>query len=132
MEGKQVKPGTVDEYIAGFPPEVRERLEAIRATVRAAAPGAGEKMSYRMPTFFLNGNLVHFAAFKDHIGFYPTPSGIEGFRDELSGYVGGKGSVRFPHDRPLPLELIAKMVRYRTAEAEAKAKAKAKAKTKKG
>lgn len=92
--------------VATFPVEVQERLEALRTTIRAAAPEAVESFSYQMPTFNLKGNLVHFAAFKRHIGFYPTPSGAAAFQEALSRYKGAKGSVQFPHDQPLPLELV--------------------------
>lgn len=107
---------SVDEYIAAFPVDIQKILEEIRAVIKAAAPQAQEKISYQMPTFFLNGNLVHFAAFKNHIGFYPTPSGIEAFQKELSIYKGAKGSVQFPLDQPLPLKLIGKIVKFRVAE----------------
>lgn len=107
---------SIDEYIATFPKEVQAILRELRETIKAAAPDAEEKFSYGMPTFFLNGNLVHFAAFKTHIGFYPTPSGIEAFQKELSIYKGAKGSVQFPIDQPLPLHLISKIVRFRVAE----------------
>ena len=114
---------TIDEYIAAFPPDVRRRLTTLRATIRKHAPQAEERMSYRIPTFYLNGNLVHFAAFERHIGFYPTPSGIAAFQRELSRYASAKGSVQFPHDEPLPLELIAAIVKFRVAEnAQAKPK----------
>jgi uncharacterized protein YdhG (YjbR/CyaY superfamily) len=109
-------PTSIDEYIAGFPPEVQEILEKIRATIREAAPEAEETIKYRMPTFTLNGNLVHFAAFKKHIGFYPVPTGIEKFKKELSVYAGGKGSVQFPLDEPIPYDLINSIVRFRTEE----------------
>ena len=115
MENK--KSGTViDEYIATFPDELQSLLKDLKATIKAAAPNAEEKISYGMPTFFLNGNLVHFAAFKNHIGFYPTPGGIEAFKKELSIYKGAKGSVQFPLDQPLPLKLISKIVKFRVAE----------------
>lgn len=117
---------TIDEYIATFPKETQTILEEIRATIKAAAPEAQEKISYQMPTFFLNGNLVHFAAFKNHIGFYPVPSGIEKFKKELSVYEQGKGSARFPLDKPMPLALITKIVKFRVKENLAKAKAKKK------
>ncbi len=120
MERKQ--PQTIDEYIAGFPQDVQEILEKVRLTIRAAAPDAAEKISYQMPTFFLKGNLVHFAAFKNHIGFYPAPTGIEEFEAELSAYVGGKGSVRFPIDQPMPLDLISRIVKFRVKENLEKAK----------
>ena len=107
---------TIDQYLEGVPEEVRAALEELRATIRAAAPAATEKISYQMPTFYLNGNLVHFAAFKQHIGFYPTPSGIEAFKEKLRMYRSSKGAVQFPIDEPLPLELIAEIVRFRVAE----------------
>jgi uncharacterized protein YdhG (YjbR/CyaY superfamily) len=106
----------IDSYIAGFPEETRSLLEKLRATIRQAAPEAKETISYAMPTFTLNGNLVHFAAFKNHIGFYPTPSGIEAFKKELSAYQGAKGSVRFPLNRPIPYELISRIVKFRAKE----------------
>lgn len=121
MKSAQAPPKNIDEYVAGFPGDVREKLNAIRATIRKAAPDAEEAIKYGIPTFVLNGNLVHFAAFKNHIGFYPTPSGIEKFHDELSRYESAKGSVQFPIDQPMPLPLIAKIVRFRVQEARAKA-----------
>jgi len=119
---------SIDEYIASFPEDIQNILNDIRATIRAAAPEATEKISYQMPTFFLNGNLVHFAAFKTHIGFYPTPSGIDEFKAELSKYKGGKGSIQFPIDQPVPLDLIAKIVKYRISENLKKAVGKSKRK----
>ena len=107
---------TIDEYIAMFPEDVQRLLNELRQTIREAAPEAQETINYRMPTFTLNGNLVHFAAFKNHIGFYPTPSGMEAFKQELSAYKGAKGSVQFPIDQPLPLALIRRMVEYRVKE----------------
>ena len=109
----------VDRYIRSAPKEAQSKLREIRLLVKNLAPEAGEKISYRMPTFTLNGNLVHFAAFKNHIGFYPTPSGIEAFKKELSQYKGAKGSVQFPIGQPLPLALIRKIVEYRVKENEA-------------
>lgn len=117
---------TIDRYIDGFPEPVRSKLTELRATIHAAAPEATEKISYQMPTFYLDGNLVHFAAFKNHIGFYPTPSGVEQFKDELAKYKGAKGSVQFPLDEPLPLRLIARIVKHRVAENKAAAAAKRK------
>jgi len=111
---------TINEYIATFPPETQELLQAMRAAIHAAAPEATEKISYQMPTFYLNGNLVHFAAFKNHIGFYPVPSGIEAFREELAVYPQGKGSVQFPFNRPLPLDLVRRIVQFRVTENLAK------------
>ena len=116
----------IDEYIATFPKETQKILEEIRATIKAAAPEAEEKISYQMPTFFLKGNLIHFAAFKNHIGIYPTPSGTQAFKDEISMYQGAKGSIRLPIDEPMPLELISRIVKFRVTENLAKAKGKSK------
>jgi uncharacterized protein YdhG (YjbR/CyaY superfamily) len=116
MESNNVGFRSMDEYIATFPAEIQIILEELRATIKTSAPDAEEKISYQMPTFFLKGNLVHFAAHKNHIGFYPTPSGIETFKQELSVYKNAKGSVQFPIDKPLPLELIGKIVRFRVDE----------------
>lgn len=107
---------TIDEYINMFPEDVQRILHELRRTIKEAAPEAEETINYQMPTFTLNGNLVHFAAFKNHIGFYPTPSGIEAFEKELSRYKGAKGSVQFPIDEPLPLALIRRIVEYRVTE----------------
>ena len=107
---------TIDEYIATFPENVQSIMEKIRKVIREAAPEAEEAISYGMPTFKLNGNLVHFAAYENHIGFYPTPSGIETFKEELSPYKGGKGSVQFPIAEPLPLDLVEKIVIFRVKE----------------
>jgi len=107
---------TIDEYIQSFPAELRSILEQLRQTIRAAAPEAEEAIRYQIPTFILNGNLVHFAAFSKHIGFYPTPAGIEAFREELARYKMAKGSVQFPIDRPLPLALIRRIVKHRRHE----------------
>ena len=107
---------TIDEYIAVFPAEIRKKLAGLRAAIKAAAPGAEEKISYQMPAFALKGNLVYFAAAKTHIGFYPTSSGTREFKDELSGYDCSKGTVRFPLDKPLPLKLVGKIVKFRVAE----------------
>jgi uncharacterized protein YdhG (YjbR/CyaY superfamily) len=107
---------TIDDYIEGFPPTVQSVLSQLRSTIRQAAPQAVEKISYRIPTFYLNGNLVHFAAFEHHVGFYPAPSGIARFRKELTRYKSAKGSVQFPLDEPLPLGLIADIVEFRVAE----------------
>ncbi len=113
MRTKQTAPKDIDEYIAGFPSNVQEILEKIRMTIRKAAPDAEETIKYQIPTFTLNGNLVHFAAFKKHIGYYPTPRGVEKFKDELSVYEGAKGSVRFPLDKPILFDLISKIVKFR-------------------
>jgi uncharacterized protein YdhG (YjbR/CyaY superfamily) len=128
MNGNQTIPKTIDEYIAGFPLDVQDILQKIRATIRQAAPEAQEKISYQMPTFALNGNLVHFAAFKNHIGFYPIPSGIEAFKEDLSPYKQGKGSVQFPLDQPIPYDLIARITAFRARENLERAKAKKKGK----
>jgi len=124
MKAKQTAPQNIDEYIAGFPADIQEILEKIRMTIRKAAPDAEEAISYQMPTFKLKGNLVHFAAFKNHIGFYPVPTGIEKFKKELSVYESGKGSVKFPLDKPIPYTLIAKIVKFRVKESLEKARAK--------
>lgn len=114
----------IDDYIAGFPGEVQDMLQQIRAAIQKVVPDAQEDIKYAIPTFVLNGkNLVHFAAFKHHIGFYPTPTGIESFKKELSKYKQGKGSVQFPLDQPMPLKLITEIVKFnvaRNAEAAGK------------
>lgn len=102
----------IDTYIAEFPEDVQARLQEVRATIRKAAPEATEAIKYAIPTFVLKGNLVHFAAFKSHIGFYPAPTGIKAFEKELSVYKQGKGSVQFPLDQPMPLALITRIVEY--------------------
>jgi uncharacterized protein YdhG (YjbR/CyaY superfamily) len=102
----------INEYISGFPHEVKIFLEQIRLTIREAAPEAEEAIKYDMPTFNYNGNLVHFAAFQNHIGFYPAPTGLVAFKDELSDYKQGKGSVQFPMDQPMPLNLISRIVKH--------------------
>ena len=110
---KEATAKNIDDYIAGFPKEVQAMLQQIRSTISKSAPGAEEAIKYAIPTFVMNGkNLVHFAAFKNHIGFYPTPTGIESFKKELSKYKQGKGSVQFPLDEPVPLALITKIVKY--------------------
>lgn len=116
----------IDAYIATFPNDIQALLQALRAAIRAAAPEAEETIAYQMPTFRLRGNLVHFAAHRQHIGFYPTPSGIAAFRDELSAYKSAKGSVQFPLDQPLPLDLVQRIVRFRVAENQAAAAGKRK------
>lgn len=124
MEATKVRFSSIDEYIATFPEDVQALLETVRATIKAAAPGAKELISYQMPAFARNGNLVYFAALKNHIGFYPTGSGIEAFQDELAGYEVTKGSVKFPLDQPLPLELITRIVQFRVSQNLSKAAAK--------
>lgn len=116
MKGTKINYKSIDEYILMFPPGIQEILKTLRSVIKESAPDAEEKISYQMPTFALHGNLVHFAAHKNHIGFYPTPSGIEAFKHELSKYKGAKGSVQFPLDKPMPYELISKIVRFRVAE----------------
>lgn len=107
----------VDRYIAGFPDEVRTRLEAVREVIRRAAPEAEERIAYGMPAYRLRKKpLVYFAGYAAHIGLYATPTGHEAFRDELAGYKQGKGSVQFPHEQPLPLDLIERIVRWRVGE----------------
>ena len=115
---------TIDEYIALYPEQVQAKLNQLRAAIKAAAPEASEKISYAMPTFFLAGNLVHFGAHANHIGFYPTPSGMEQFQQELSVYKTAKGSAQFPLDQPLPLDLVTRIVKFRVAENLAAAAAK--------
>ena len=107
---------TIDEYIATFPADVQAILQKVRAAIRKSAPGAEEAIKYRMPTFVLKGNLVHFAAFKNHIGFYPAPAGIEEFKAELAAYPGAKGSIQFPLDRPIPYNLIGRIVKFRVKQ----------------
>ncbi len=111
-----ITPSNINEYIAGFPPATQKILEQIRATIRQAAPDATETISYAIPTFSQNGHLVYFAAFKNHIGFYATPTGHEAFEKELSIYKQGKGSVQFPINEPMPLDLIRKIVEFRVAQ----------------
>lgn len=117
MSPEKKSPDTIDAYIADFPQPVQQMLQEMRATIRAAAPEALETINYQIPTFTLNGkNLVHFAAFKKHIGFYPGPSGLRAFEDELSTYAGAKGSVQFPINQPLPLAVVARIVKFRVQE----------------
>ena len=120
-------PKNIDEYIASFPKDVQLLLQQVRATIQKVAPDAEETISYAIPTFKLNGkNLVHFAGFKNHIGFYPAPTGMEAFKKDFSRYKTGKGSVQFPVDEPLPLALITRIVKFRMQENLQKAKAKKK------
>jgi uncharacterized protein YdhG (YjbR/CyaY superfamily) len=107
---------TIDDYLAVCPADIRKILIGLRETIKKAAPKAEEKISYQMPAFFQKGDLVYFAALKNHIGFYPTPSGIEAFKEELSDYVTSKGAVRFPYEKPLPLKLISEIVKFRVIE----------------
>ena len=123
MKKSQSQPGGIDEYISGSPEAVRGTLESVRATIRKAAPEATETIKYGIPTFVLEENLVHFAAFKKHIGFYPTPTAMAAFRDQLSAYKSAKGSVQFPLASPMPLKLIDQMVRFRVQEVRGKGRA---------
>ena len=110
----------IDQYISGFPPEVQAILNQVRATIHQAAPEAKETIKYAIPTFELQGNLVHFAAFQKHLGFYPVPSGMAAFEQELAAYKQGKGSVQFPLNQAMPLDLITRIVQFRVAENEKK------------
>ena len=125
MKSGQTAPKNIDEYIACHAPEIQEKLEKIRVTIRKAAPKAEEAISYMMPTFKLHGNLVHFAAFKNHIGFFPGASGVEAFKDELTSYDTSKGTIRLPLDQRLPLPLITKITKFRVQQNLEKAAAKA-------
>jgi len=118
---KRRTPENIDEYIERCSKEDQRLLRQMRATIRKAAPDAAEKISYGIPTFYLHGNLVHFAAFTHHIGFYPTSSGITAFRKELGAYKTSRGAVQFPKNRPLPLALVSKMVQFRVRESREKA-----------
>lgn len=120
MKTESGSPKNIDEYIARFPENVQCILQDMRRIIRTAAPDAEEAIKYRMPTFVLNGNLVHFAAFEKHIGFYPTPSGIEEFKNELAAYQHAKGSVQFPLDKPIPFGLVRKIVKFRVKETREK------------
>ena len=131
METGKMTIKSIDDYISNFPEDVQKILKTLRTVIKESAPEAEEKISYQMPTFFLKGNLVHFAAFKNHIGFYPAPRGIEKFQKELSVYEGGKGSVRFPLDKTLPYDLVSRIVEFRVKENLAKAEDKSEAKKKK-
>ncbi len=128
MKAENETPRTVDEYIAGFPPDIQDILRKVRATVTKAAPSAQEAIKYQMPTFVLNGNLVHFAAFKKHLGFYPAPTGVEAFKQELAAYATSKGAVQFPLGQPIPYGLIGRIVKFRVKENLARAQAKGKKK----
>ena len=116
MQDKKSAPTTIDQYVEGFPPEIQVILSKLRAAVKKAAPQATEKISYQMPAFHFNGNLVYFAAFKNHIGFFPTSSGVAAFQKELAKYATSKGTVHFPLDKPLPLDLVKRIVKFRVKE----------------
>ena len=126
MTAEKVTPKTIDEYIANFPKDVQEVLEKIRMTIRKTAPDAKETIKYQMPTFTLAGNLVYFAAFKKHIGFYPPVKGMVKFKDELSAYEGPKGSLIFRLDKPIPYELISEIVKFRVLEIQERTESKKK------
>lgn len=128
MEGNKITYKSIDEYISNFPPEVQEILKNLRKVIKESAPDAEEKISYQMPAFALHGNLVYFAAYRNHIGFYPTSSGIDAFKHELLEYKTSKGAVQFPIKKPLPYELISKIVKFRVAENIKKAEEKLKKK----
>jgi len=124
MRAGQPAAPDIDAYIARFAPEVQEILRRVRAVIREAAPDATEAIKYEIPTFVLHANLVHFAAFTNHLGFYPTPAGIEAFQEELAPYAAGKGTIRFPLDQPIPYDLIRRVVEQRVKESLASAEAK--------
>ena len=126
MEQNTPVPKTIDEYISRYPPGIREKLNALRKVIRESAPEAEEKISYQMPAFAQNGILVYFAAFKDHISFFPTGSGVEAFKQELGGYKISKGTIQFPLDKPMPFELVGRIVEFRVAENIKKAEGKKK------
>jgi uncharacterized protein YdhG (YjbR/CyaY superfamily) len=131
MSPNQPAPKNIDEYISAFSPEVQGILQKIRAAVRSVAPSAEETIKYKMPTFMLNGNLVYFAAFKNHIGFYPPVTGDKRLEKQLSVYKGPKGSLKFPLDEPIPYNLIKKIVGLRVRENLERAQRKQKGKQKK-
>jgi len=120
MEKAKVVPETVDQYIAAFPTDVKKRMQQLRKTIKAAAPKADELISYQMPGYKYFGMLVYFAAFKNHIGFYPGAGGILEFYKKLSSFKSAKGSVQFPHDRPIPYDIISKIVKFRVKQNEEK------------
>ena len=128
MEDNKVKFNSIDEYIGLFPSEVQDILTTLRKVIKESAPGATEKISYQMPTFAMHGNLVHFAACKKHIGFYPAASGVAAFTDKLVEYKTSKGAIQFPIDKPLPYELIREIVQFRVDENRKRAEDKKKKK----
>lgn len=127
MDKNERTSDTVDQYIAGFPLDVQDILQKIRAIIKEEAPAAAERIAYGMPTYTMDKNLIHFAAYAKHIGVYPTPTGIETFKDELSLYKNAKGSVQFPLSLPIPYELIRRIARYRVEEKANKNKPRASA-----
>lgn len=128
MKENKITYGSIDEYISTFTPEVQDILQTLRQVIKESAPDAIEKISYQIPTFEFHGNLVHFAAFINHIGFYPTPSGMDAFKEELKDYHKSKGSVQFPIDKLLPYDIISRIVKYRVASNLKKAEDKLKKK----
>lgn len=126
MKSTQNSFQTIDEYTAAFPKDIQSILETLRQTIHTTVPGAEETISYQMPAFKLNGIIVYFAAFKNHIGFFPTSSGVAAFKKDLSHYKISKGTIQFPFDKPLPLPLIRKIVKFRVKELSKKAKSKRK------
>ena len=120
MEKAKVAPETVDQYIAAFPTDVKKRMQQLRKTIKAAAPKAGEVISYQMPGYKYLGMLVYFAAYKNHIGFYPGAGGVLEFYKELSSFKSAKGSVQLPHDSPIPFETISRIVKFRVKQNEEK------------
>lgn len=124
MKETELSHNSIDEYILQFPLHVQKILKELRIVIKESAPEAEEKISYGMPTFVLCGNLVHFAAHKKLIGFYPTPNGMDAFKHELSGYKCSKGAVQFPLEAPLPFDLISQIVKFRVAENKNKAEEK--------
>jgi uncharacterized protein YdhG (YjbR/CyaY superfamily) len=127
MSASQTTPKDIDDYIAGFPRDVQVIMQKIRETIKKAAPGAGETISYKMPTFTVNGHyLVYFAGYKKHIGFYPAPIGNDEFKDEIAPYVSGKGTLQFPLDQPIPFKLITKIVKFRVKQNFERTQARAK------
>jgi len=126
MRTKQTPPKNIDDYIAGFPVEVQEILEKIRSTIRKAAPDAKETINYGIPTFTLNGNLISFAAYKNHIGVYPAPRDVPEFKNELAAYKGNKSTLQLPLDKPIPVDLINRIVKYQVLRTQKQASAKAK------
>jgi len=128
MESNRKTPSSIDEYIEQFPEDIQKKLQELRATIHAAAPTAEEKISYQMPAFALNGILVYFAAFKNHISFFPTGSGVEHFMPELAEYTTSKGTIQFPLDKPMPLDLVSRITAFRVQENQRKAEEKTKKK----
>ena len=128
MSQPKAAPITIDEYIAGYPPEVQKMMHELRAFIRSLVPQAGEKIGYGIPTFTLHGNLVHFGGFKNHLGFFPGSEAVEVFKAELAGYVTSKGTIQFPLEKPLPYDLIRRIVEFCVERNKAKAASKAKKK----